>query len=77
MTVTGWTWDYIEDNLTLPRVYALMNYWGKHPPLHVMVAAYLGIKDEAEEILGEDADLGNFLGDLAAASPGGLGGLGG
>lgn len=28
--------------MTLPRLYALNNYWMDHPPIHVLVAAYLG-----------------------------------
>ncbi|MDR5170730.1 hypothetical protein IHQ56_02755 [Methylobacillus flagellatus] len=30
--------------LDLPRLMELEAYWGKHPPLHLMVAGYLGIK---------------------------------
>ena len=41
-TVTGWTWDYIEDSLTLPRYYALADYWQEHPPTHLLVAAFMG-----------------------------------
>jgi hypothetical protein len=26
----------------------LLKYWGKHPPVHVSVAAYLGIGGESE-----------------------------
>jgi hypothetical protein len=45
-----------------------MDYWKKHPPTHILVAAYLGVKAEPEEeIKGDDADLGGLLGDLAGA----------
>ena len=30
--------------MTLPRFYAVQRYWAAHPPTHLMVAAYLGIK---------------------------------
>lgn len=45
---TGWTWDYIEECMTIPRVKALMRHWEKTPPLPVMIAAYLGIKPKQE-----------------------------
>ena len=40
---TGWTWDII-DGLDMPRVEAMMKYYSDHPPLHLMVATYLGIE---------------------------------
>ena len=69
-TTTGWTWDYIGQNLTLPRVYALMEYWRKHPPTHILVAAYLGVKSDSpadDDLLGDESDLGGLVGDLAGA----------
>ena len=30
--------------LDLPRLQELEAYWGKYPPLHLMVAGYLGVK---------------------------------
>ena len=41
---TGWTWDYIAENVDLPRLESLNRYWDQFPPLHVMVASYLGLK---------------------------------
>ena len=43
VTATGWTWSEI-DNLTLPQVYDLDDYWRVHPPLHLLVAAFAGYK---------------------------------
>ena len=36
--------------MVLPEMMALFRYWQAHPPVHVMVAAYLGVgaKDAAE-----------------------------
>lgn len=45
---TGWTWDYISEHVDLPRLAALNDYWSVHPPVHVMVAAYLGIGAETK-----------------------------
>lgn len=41
---TGWTWDYCLWHLDIPRLCALNAYWRNSPPVHLMVAAYLGIK---------------------------------
>jgi hypothetical protein len=45
---TGWTWDYIAENVDLVRLAAMNDYWRGHPPVHAMVAAYFGIKPEEE-----------------------------
>ena len=46
----GWSWEYIDDSMTLPRLSAINSYQKAHPPLHIMVAAYLGVnKDKASD----------------------------
>ena len=40
-TVCGYTPSQI-DAMTLPQVDELFGYWAKHPPVHLLVAAYLG-----------------------------------
>lgn len=40
-TILGWTWDYVTENVTLPMLASLGQYWGKHPPIHILAAAYL------------------------------------
>ena len=45
---TGWTWDYVEEQVDVPRLAAMSAYWEDYPPLHVMVAAYLGIGKAAD-----------------------------
>lgn len=35
---TGWTWEYIGQRLTLPRLFALVKHWKQYPPVHVGVA---------------------------------------
>jgi hypothetical protein len=47
----GWTWDYCEDTLTVPRLEALHTEWRKNPPLVLMIKAFLGIKDAPENKL--------------------------
>ncbi len=41
---TGWSWDTVVNELDLPRLQALNSYWDSHPPVHILVAAYMGIK---------------------------------
>ncbi len=43
-SLTGWTWEYIGAQLTLPRLYELERYWAAHPPVGDLVGAYLGYK---------------------------------
>lgn len=40
---TGWSLRQVRD-LSLFDLRDLQAYWADHPPVHVMVAAYLGIK---------------------------------
>jgi hypothetical protein len=39
----GWTWEYVDQHMTLPRLSILNRYWKKHPPVHCMLAMYFGI----------------------------------
>ncbi len=41
---TGMTWDEVQDQLDIPALSAFTRYWESHPPIHVMVAGYLGIE---------------------------------
>lgn len=44
MTITGWSWEYIDEYMTLPRLSGMMEYWNEHPPLHILLAAFMGVK---------------------------------
>ena len=49
---TGWTFEEVG-NLTLLDLQDLQRYWAEHPPLHLMVQKFLGIKGsgvEAKEV---------------------------
>ena len=56
-TATGWTYRVI-DEMTLPEVRGLLDYWRTSPPLHILFKAYVGFKptepDEASEQLEAD-----------------------
>lgn len=41
---TGLSWDTVLEEFDLPRVHVMNEYWQSHPPVHLMVAAYFGIK---------------------------------
>lgn len=60
MTVTGRPWDELLDTLTWPRIEKLYAYWRRHPPLHVLAAAYIGYTPpkSAEELRREHAEAG-------------------
>lgn len=44
---TGWTWDYVAENIDLPRMKHLGDYWAQHPPMHILMASYVGFKPQA------------------------------
>ena len=47
---TGMTIEQVRSEFDIPRIEALNKYHAKYPPLHIMVAAYLGIGGKEEEI---------------------------
>lgn len=64
MAFPGWTWEYIDDMMTLPRLYAIFKHWESRPPLHWMVAQFLGIKRKSQDQSG--ASLAPDEGDVKA-----------
>lgn len=40
----GWTYHYVYENLSLAHVDSIQSYLKDNPPLHRMVAHYLGYK---------------------------------
>lgn len=44
MTFPGWTWEYVDEAMTIQRWNAMNTYWRDHPPLHIMVAGLVGYK---------------------------------
>jgi hypothetical protein len=41
---TGWGWEQARTELDIPRLKALMSYWDRSPPTHVLVAGFFGYK---------------------------------
>lgn len=66
---TGWTWDYVLENFDLPRVKELNDYWRRHPPVHILAAAYTGFKaPDAAQMEADDAEaLAAFGGTVLSA----------
>ncbi len=48
----GWTLDYVKWNVDLPTLAKLSAYWRKFPPMHVLLARYVGHKPEVTTVLG-------------------------
>lgn len=44
----GWDYDYIDNHMTLSRLKEYGDYIKDNPPVHQMVAAYLGVNNKAE-----------------------------
>ena len=61
---TGWTWEYIGQCLTLPRLRALDEHWRKYPPVHITLALFAGVTTKAKASMPQD-DAAN---DAAVAS---------
>jgi hypothetical protein len=63
--VEGGSWDGVAEHMTLPRYGAIRRIWARHPPTHLMVAAYLGIGGDRRtpaEPVGNMGDLIAYLG---------------
>lgn len=64
---TGWTWEYVWENMTLQRLEVMGRLWKKAPPEHVsaariyaLFAAWLGVKEESN-VPAAPAQLPGFL----------------
>jgi hypothetical protein len=45
----GWTWDETLDQMDCERFAALCEEWRRRPPVHWLLARFLGYGGEAEE----------------------------
>ena len=62
VTMTGWPWNTVRDQLDLPRVYALQAAWKDNPPLAVTMRL-------AAEALGGEFKGGSLLGQPGSQGP--------
>lgn len=55
---TGWTWEYIDENMTLYRLAAFTNHWLEYPPVHISFTGFirgLGGKKRPAQTSADDA----------------------
>jgi hypothetical protein len=70
ISLTGWTWEYIDANMTFPRLYAMHRSWKSIPPPAIQlmrIAAFLGVeppKDVEPEQMGTIDDFVKAMGGL-------------
>lgn len=66
----GWTYEYIDINLDMTRLAEINEYQEDFPPLHMLVAAYMGIgKDKKENKSTFNNDDSNNFGQLIKSFP--------
>lgn len=44
----GWTWEYIDNHMTIPRLLHINKYQQDNPPIHAMIASYFGDGKKSE-----------------------------
>lgn len=52
MTITGWSWEYIDEYMTIPRLEKMTEYWSENPPVHILLASILGRKPSGTKAKG-------------------------
>lgn len=55
IAATGWTWEYLDEFLTLPRLDALTKHWERYPPVHITAALFTGVAAAATGAAPESA----------------------
>ena len=68
ITCFGWTWRYIDEEMTLPRLDAFTEYWKSNPPMHQMVATYLGYKSAEKKEPEKDMTLADLMSALGGGN---------
>lgn len=64
----GWTWEYVDESMTLPRFREITEYWIHQPPVHVLVARYLGIPSKSSiKPLTNDQNVGELFAALGVS----------
>ncbi len=69
---TGWTYDQVGEQFDLPRLKSMMEYWRIRPPVHILVASYVGYKppEDNKVIDGEGEDVSDFIKAMSAFQQG-------
>lgn len=67
---TGWSYDYVGEEMDLIRVRSMFDYHKRNPPIHIMVARYLKFGEMPEQVkVPTEADLEMLMQQLPQ-SPG-------
>jgi hypothetical protein len=66
MTCFGWSWEYIDEQMTLPRLRAIWKQWNRFPPLHMMVGAYFGYGKEKKAAAETNEPLDSMFASLSS-----------
>lgn len=66
ITATGWTWEYLDEFVTLPRLNAITRHWLKFPPVHITAALFAGIENKAPASGGAVLDNASLVRDMHA-----------
>lgn len=54
--------------MTLPRLYQMGQYWRDHPPLHILVGAFFGVKSaDQKQIEKKEESIDQMIADLGMA----------
>jgi hypothetical protein len=48
IAATGWSFEYLDDVMTLPRLLALTGCWKEAPPIRLMLAGFVGAGKKKE-----------------------------
>jgi hypothetical protein len=57
ITATGWTWEYIDENMTLYRLACFTHHWLDSPPVHTAFAGFLkGMGGKSKRPQGVEVD---------------------
>jgi hypothetical protein len=69
VAATGWEWDYVEETLDFPRLLALREQWARHPPVHILLAAFVGYKPKKTSADNSPQEVAALFDMLRAAPP--------
>jgi hypothetical protein len=72
ITSTGWTWEYVRDEFDLTGLRRMYRYWSEHPPVHELVAGYMGIGTPKKS---KSKTTSNNLRDFASEMSAGFNGI--
>jgi len=67
ITSTGWTYEYVRDEFDLTGLRRMYRYWSEHPPVHELVAGYMGISAPKKSRAKASSSLRDFASEMGAS----------